>query len=99
MNTNRGKYSSEASAPIETNRLAELLALPSQAARALLVGVIRIYQATHVVRPRVCRYEPTCSEYAAQCLLKHGVFVGVALSVRRILRCNPFSPGGYDPVP
>jgi putative membrane protein insertion efficiency factor len=64
-----------------------------------LLGGIRLYQATAPVRPRVCRYHPTCSEYAAQCIRKHGVFVGVALGVRRILRCNPFSPGGYDPVP
>ncbi len=65
----------------------------------LLLSGIRMYQATAPVRPRVCRYEPTCSEYAAQCIRRFGVFTGVALGLRRILRCNPLSPGGYDPVP
>lgn len=46
-----------------------------------------------------CRFSPTCSEFARQALLKHGFFVGSALSVWRILRCNPFSAGGLDPVP
>lgn len=51
------------------------------------------------MRPAVCRFHPSCSEYAAQSVLKHGVFVGVALGIRRILRCNPLSSGGYDPIP
>lgn len=71
----------------------------AQGMRWLVLGCIRIYQATAPVRPRVCRYEPTCSEYTAQCILRYGVFTGVALGIRRILRCNPLSPGGYDPVP
>ena len=66
--------------------------------RAFLAA-IRMYQSTASMRPRVCRYHPTCSEYAAQCIRKYGVFVGVALGIRRILRCNPFSPGGSDPIP
>ena len=72
-----------------------LAALPRQC--ALLA--IRAYQATAPIRPRLCRYEPSCSEYTAQSILKHGLFTGVAFGIRRILRCNPFSPGGYDPVP
>ena len=67
--------------------------------RRAAIWLIRAYQSTASVRPRVCRYHPSCSEYTAQCILKHGVFTGVALGIRRILRCNPLSVGGYDPVP
>jgi putative membrane protein insertion efficiency factor len=49
--------------------------------------------------PSACRYVPTCSEYAAEAVAVHGVFRGVMLSAWRILRCNPFAHGGYDPVP
>lgn len=66
--------------------------------RWLLLALIRVYQATTVLRPPICRYSPTCSEYMVQALLKHGLFVGLALGLRRILRCNPYSPGGHDPV-
>ena len=64
-----------------------------------IIQLIRIYQATSAVRPKVCRYSPTCSEYAVQAIMKHGVFTGIALGIRRILRCNPLSAGGHDPVP
>ena len=46
-----------------------------------------------------CIYTPTCSEYAVQAISKYGIIKGILLSVWRILRCNPFSKGGYDPVP
>ena len=46
-----------------------------------------------------CIYTPTCSEYAIQAISKYGIIKGILLSVWRILRCNPFSKGGYDPVP
>ncbi len=46
-----------------------------------------------------CRFSPTCSEYALIALERWGLLCGTALAVRRILRCNPFSRGGYDPVP
>jgi len=67
--------------------------------RWLLLAVIRMYQSTSSVRPPICRYHPTCSEYMAQSLITHGVFRGLALGIRRIIRCNPYSPGGFDPVP
>ena len=67
--------------------------------RRIALLCIRAYQATAPMRPRLCRYEPSCSEYTAQSILKHGFFAGTAFGIRRILRCNPFSPGGYDPVP
>ena len=65
-----------------------------------LVGLIRAYQ--KLVSPALganCRFVPTCSSYAAEALSSHGVIRGMGLSVRRIARCNPLVPGGYDPVP
>ncbi|CEK12937.1 putative membrane protein insertion efficiency factor [Chthonomonas calidirosea] len=64
-----------------------------------LIGLVRMYQATRPYRPRVCRYYPSCSEYMIQAIEKYGVYTGVALGLRRIVRCNPLSIGGYDPVP
>lgn len=49
--------------------------------------------------PPSCRFHPTCSEYGYEAINKHGVIKGGALAVWRILRCNPFCKGGYDPVP
>lgn len=46
-----------------------------------------------------CRYIPTCSEYAVQAVEKYGAMKGIVMAIKRILRCNPFSEGGYDPVP
>jgi putative membrane protein insertion efficiency factor len=49
--------------------------------------------------PPACRYTPTCSEYAMEAIERRGVIVGGLLATRRLLSCNPFSRGGYDPVP
>jgi putative membrane protein insertion efficiency factor len=51
------------------------------------------------ITPRVCRYEPTCSHYAEEAVRRHGVVRGLSLATWRLLRCNPWSKGGYDPVP
>lgn len=67
--------------------------------RALLVGLIRLYRI--VLSPVLganCRFEPTCSRYTEQALLRYGVAKGLYLGLRRILRCHPLSPGGYDPL-
>lgn len=51
------------------------------------------------MRQGKCKYLPTCSEYALQAFREWGIFIGFFLSLWRVLRCNPFSKGGYDPVP
>lgn len=49
--------------------------------------------------PRVCRFHPSCSSYALEAVERHGVVKGYGLTLRRLLRCHPFDPGGFDPVP
>jgi uncharacterized protein len=66
----------------------------------VLIFLIKIYKiAISPLLPPSCRHYPTCSQYAAEALEKHGFFKGTYYSVMRILRCNPFFKGGYDPVP
>lgn len=66
----------------------------------LLLLPIRFYQvAISPYTPPSCRFTPTCSEYARQALIKHGVIKGLRLAIWRILRCNPWGGSGYDPVP
>lgn len=77
----------------------------SRAAVAVLNGLIWIYQ--HTVSPALavaaptcgCRFAPTCSHYAQDALREHGVFLGLALTARRLAKCGPWHPGGLDPVP
>lgn len=65
-----------------------------------LIGLVRLYQKGISPRkPPCCKYIPTCSQYAIEALERFGALKGTALAVWRILRCNPFSRGGYDPVP
>ena len=63
----------------------------------LLIGFYQKYISP--LKPATCRFYPTCSEYAAQALEKHGLLKGLWLSMRRISRCHPFNLGGYDPLP
>ncbi|MBO2521176.1 MAG: membrane protein insertion efficiency factor YidD [Clostridia bacterium] len=67
--------------------------------RRLLAGAIRVYQkAISPLFPRRCRFYPSCSEYTRQALLRYGLLKGGYMGVRRLLRCHPWHPGGYDPV-
>jgi putative membrane protein insertion efficiency factor len=67
--------------------------------RFVLINLIRLYQKyISPLFPPSCRFYPTCSEYALQAVSKYGFFKGGAKSVWRILRCNPFNKGGFDPV-
>jgi putative membrane protein insertion efficiency factor len=73
---------------------------PGNIVRAALLGLIRLYQIT--LSPwlgRQCRYEPTCSRYAAEALQRFGVRRGMRLAAKRIARCHPWGRSGYDPVP
>ena len=68
--------------------------------KRLLIGSIRLYRKT--LSPFIgqqCRFEPTCSHYGEEAIAKHGALRGTILTVWRILRCGPWSKGGYDPVP
>jgi hypothetical protein len=70
------------------------------AMRKALLFLIRLYQRTlSQVMPSTCRFYPSCSEYGYQAVAKYGVVRGTWMAVKRIIRCNPFNPGGYDPVP
>jgi putative membrane protein insertion efficiency factor len=71
----------------------------------LLIFVLRLvrlaltpFVAMTSITPRVCKYEPTCSHYAEQAIRTHGPLKGMGLAIWRVLRCNPWSRGGYDPV-
>lgn len=67
--------------------------------KAVLVAPIRVYQRfISPALPRRCKYHPTCSEYAVQAIRAQGLLRGVVLAAWRLLRCNPWSHGGYDPV-
>lgn len=67
----------------------------------ICVLIIRFYQKylSPLKRKPCCRFTPTCSAYAVEAFMNRGFFVGFALTVYRILRCNPFCAGGFDPVP
>lgn len=68
--------------------------------KTIFIALIRFYQrAISPYKGTKCPYVPSCSEYAVQAIGKYGVLKGGALATWRILRCNPFSKGGYDPVP
>jgi putative membrane protein insertion efficiency factor len=68
--------------------------------KTLLLALVRAYQ--YLLRPLLgsnCRFYPSCSDYAREALERHGALKGTWLAVRRVGRCHPYHPGGFDPVP
>lgn len=74
---------------------------PANLPRLPFLALIRLYQL--IISPALpagtCRFTPTCSHYSYEAIAKHGAIKGLGLSIWRVLRCQPFSRGGYDPVP
>ncbi len=76
--------------------------------RFLVINLIKLYQKTlsfdhgplkHLYPHGFCRFQPTCSNYGIDAISKFGVFKGGYLTIKRVIRCNPFNKGGHDPVP
>ena len=66
----------------------------------LLMGLIRLYQMTlSKLIPPSCRFTPSCSHYGYEAVSRHGAFKGGWMAIKRVARCHPLNPGGYDPVP
>ena len=66
----------------------------------ILITIIGFYKKyISPLKPASCRFYPTCSDYAIEAIQKYGCFKGIFLSIKRLLRCHPYHPGGYDPVP
>jgi hypothetical protein len=84
----------------EEPRLRDLPPAPQNWARILLLGLIRLYQMTlsRGLPEGTCRFYPSCSHYGYQAIYKYGALKGLLMAGWRVLRCNPFNPGGYDPV-
>ncbi len=69
-------------------------------AKRILLAAIRFYRRNiSPMFPPCCRFQPTCSAYALEAIEKYGALKGGLLAIKRILKCHPFHPGGYDPVP
>ena len=66
---------------------------------AIGVALIRAYRIVFAFMPSSCRFEPTCSRYTEQAIVRYGLLRGSWMGAKRIGRCHPWNPGGYDPVP
>lgn len=82
-------------------RLRDLPRTPRYWARLVVLALIRLYQNTisRGLPAGTCRFYPSCSHYGYQAIYKYGAFKGSIMAAWRVLRCNPFNGGGYDPVP
>jgi putative membrane protein insertion efficiency factor len=86
---------------IEEPRLRDVPLRLQNLPKLFFLALIRLYQLTfsRMLPANTCRFYPSCSHYGYQAILKHGVLKGSVLAIWRVIRCNPFNPGGYDPVP
>ena len=73
--------------------------MPLSLDRRIGVFLIRAYQKGTAWKPKVCRFTPSCSHYTLQAIEKYGLLRGSWMGAKRICRCNPWNPGGHDPVP
>ena len=67
--------------------------------KKILIKLIQVYRFFSKYTPSVCRFQPTCSQYTMEAIEKYGAIKGLWLGLKRISRCHPKNPGGYDPVP
>ncbi|WP_226034840.1 membrane protein insertion efficiency factor YidD [Aquibacillus saliphilus] len=66
----------------------------------IFIGLIKFYQKIiSPIKPPTCRFYPTCSQYGLESFTRFGFFKGIYLTIKRIMKCHPFHPGGFDPVP
>ncbi|HQN08701.1 MAG TPA: membrane protein insertion efficiency factor YidD [Thermoanaerobaculia bacterium] len=72
---------------------------PGPGARAAAAVLAAYKRFVSPLLPPACRFHPTCSEYGREAILRHGLLRGTWLTIRRLARCHPFHPGGFDPVP
>lgn len=82
-------------------RLRDLPRTPLNWPRIVTLSLVRLYQMTisRGLPENTCRFYPSCSHYGYQAIYKYGALKGTLMATWRVLRCNPFNPGGYDPVP
>lgn len=66
--------------------------------KKIFIKLIELYQKISKYTPATCRFTPTCSEYTKQAIEKYGLLKGTWLGIKRIVKCHPFHPGGYDPL-
>ena len=81
------------------NSIKEACFIPAKILKFAILKLITVYRFFSKFTPSVCRFQPTCSKYTMEAIEKYGVFKGIFLGIKRILKCHPGNPGGYDPVP